>query len=123
MMSRVASGFALVLSGVGLVRSQLDLSIVQTSAAAMSPPTAVTFMLAAIALWLETRPLDRHRPIRWLAWGAAGLALLVGLATTAGVGTSSIARDTGICFVLLSAALLLLDWDSRPGFWPAQFIL
>lgn len=33
----------------------------------MSPLTAVTFMLVASALWLETGSLDGHRGMRWLA--------------------------------------------------------
>jgi signal transduction histidine kinase len=88
----------------------------------MSPLTAVTFMLVASALWLETGSLDGHRWMRWLARAAASLVLLVGLVTVVGSSANVIAADTGLCFVLLSAALLLLDWQSRPRLWPAQFI-
>jgi hypothetical protein len=78
----------------------------------MSPLTAVTFLLVASGLWLE-----------WLARAAASLVLLVGVVTIVGSSANVIAADTGLCFVLLSAALLLLDWQSRPRLWPAQFIV
>ena len=89
----------------------------------MSPLTAVTFMLVASALWLETGSLDGHRRIRWLVWAAASLVLLVGLVTVVGSSANVIAADTGLCFVLLGVALLLLDWQSRSRLWPAQFIV
>ena len=123
---RIASSFALVLGGFALLRWQLDLPLLRSilpGPAAMSPLTGVAFMLVASALWLETGSLDSHRRMRWLARAAAGLALLVGLVTVAGLSPNVIAPDTGLCFVLLSAALLLLDWESRPRLWPAQFIL
>src|SRR5213593_2641622 len=142
MMSRVASGFALVVSGFVLLGWQLELPILRTilpGRAAMSPLTAVTFVLVATALWLETESSGGHRPIRWLARAAASLVLLVGLVTVFGdlgenpaldqslfldrLGTDGIEPHTGLCFALLSAALLLLDSESRPRVWPAQFIL
>src|SRR2546422_874722 len=143
MMSRAASGFALVVSGSVLLGWQFDLPILRSilpGRAAMSPLTAVTFVLIATALWLETESSGGHRPIRWLARAAASLALLVGLVTVFGydlgenlsldqsrfldrLGTDGIEPHTGLCFVLLSAALLLLDSESRPRVWPAQFIL
>ena len=116
----------MVLSGFALLRWQLDpplLRSIQPGPAAMSPLTAVTFMLVASALWLETGSLDGHRRMRWLARAAASLVLLVGLVTVVGSSANVIAADTGLCFILLSAALLLLDWQSRPGLWPAQFIV
>jgi len=142
-MSRVASSFALVLSGLVLLGWQLDLPLLRSilpGRAAMSPLTAVTFMLAASALWLETESLAVYRQIRWLARVAASLVLFVGLVTLVGyllgrnlgldqllfrhrLGTNRVAPNTGLCFVLLSAALLLLDWEGRPRLWPAQFIL
>src|SRR5206468_12868937 len=71
---------------------------------------------------------------------AASLALVVRLVTGFGddlaeslsfdqsrfldrLATDGIEPHTGLCFVLLSAALLLLDSESRPRVWPAQFIL
>src|SRR2546429_5777285 len=143
MLSRAASGFALVVSGSVLLGWQFDLPILRSilpGRAAMSPLTAVTFVLVATALWLETESSGGHRPIRWLARAAAGLVLLVGLVTVFGydlgenlsldqsrfldrLGTDGIEPHTGLCFVLLSAALLLLDSESRPRVWPAQFIL
>jgi len=143
MMSRAASTFALVVSGSVLLGWQLELPILRTilpGRAAMSPLTAVTFVLVATALWLETESSGGHRPIRWLARAAAGLVLLVGLVTVFGydlgenlsldqsrfldrLGTDGIEPHTGLCFVLLSAALLMLDSESHPRVWPAQFIL
>ena len=125
MTPRVASSFALVLSCLALLRWQLAPQLLRSIRAgpAMSPLTAVTFMLVASALWLETASLDGDRRMRWLARAAASLALLVGLVTVVGSSTSLIAADTGLCFVLLSVALLLLDWQSRPRLWPAQFIV
>src|SRR5262245_4148868 len=147
-MSRAASCFALVVSGSVLLGWQLDLPILRTilpGRAAMSSLTAVTFVLVARALWLETEfsgghRHNAHRPLRWLARAAASLVLLVGLVTVFGydlgenlgldqarfldrLKTDGIEPNTGLCFVLLSAALLLLDSESRPRVWPAQFIL
>src|SRR5438445_491241 len=73
-MSRAASTFALVVSGSVLLGWQLELPILRTilpGRAAMSPLTAVTFVLVATALWLETESSGGHRPIRWLARAAA----------------------------------------------------
>ena len=143
MMSRAASTFALVVSGSVLLGWQFDLPILRSilpGQAAMSPLTAVTFVLIATALWLETESSGGHRPTRWLARAAASLGLLVGLVTVFGhdvgenlsldqsrfldrLGTDGIEPNTGLCFVLLSAALLLLDSESHPRVWPAQFIL
>src|SRR5262245_3028167 len=150
-MSRAASCFALVVSGSVLLGWQLDLPILRTilpGRAAMSSLTAVTFVLVASALWLETECAgghrhNAHRPLRWLARAAAGLVLGVGRVTRLSVvgrdvdatlcldqarfldrlNTDGIEPNTGLCFVLLSAALLLLDSESRPRVWPAQFIL
>src|SRR4029453_14775569 len=102
MTPRVASSFALVLSGFALLRWQLDpplLRSIQPGPAAMSPLTAVTFTLGAGALWLEAGSLDGHRRMRWLARAAASLVLLVGLVTVVGSGANAIAADTGLCIV------------------------
>src|SRR5215813_2850141 len=126
MTPRFASSFVLLLGGFALLDWQLDLPLlrsIQPDPAAKSPLTAVMFMLVAGALWLETGSLRGHRPIRWLARASAGLVLLVGLVTLVGVGANVIAPDTSLCLALLSAALLLLDWESRPRLWPAQFVL
>src|SRR2546426_12627898 len=82
MMSRAASGFALVVSGSVLLGWQFDLPILRsilTGRAAMSPLTAVTFVLIATALRLEADSSGGHPPIRWMARAAAGLPVLVGL--------------------------------------------
>src|SRR5437773_5587015 len=76
-----------IVSGSVLLGWQLELPILRTilpGRAAMSPLTAVTFVLVATALWLETESSGGHRPIRWLARAAAGLVLLVGLVTVFG---------------------------------------
>jgi signal transduction histidine kinase len=115
----------LVLGCFALLRWQLDpplLRSIQPGPAAMGPLTAVTFMLVASALWLETGSLEGHRRMRWLARAAASLVLLVGLVTVVGSSANVIAADTGLCLALLGAALLLLDWESRPRLWPAQFM-
>src|SRR5213594_785768 len=139
MMSRAASTFALVVSGSVLLGWQLELPILRTilpGRAAMSPLTSVTFVLVATALWLGTEWSGGHRPIRWLAQAAAGIVLLVRVVPVFGydlgenlsmnqsrfldrLGTDGIEPHTGLCFVLLSAALLLLDSESRPRVWPA----
>src|SRR5215510_3535408 len=127
-MSRAASCFALVLSGFFLLGWQFDLSLPRSllpEQAAMSPLTAVTFMLFASALWLETESLRGRRQIRWLARAAASPVLLIGLVTVLGYDLGEgLRRDqAGLCFVLLSAGLLLFEGESRGRLWPAQLIL
>src|SRR5882724_196129 len=126
MTPRVVGSLALVLGGVARLGWPLDFPLLRSilpGPTAMSPLTALTFMLGASALWLETGSLHGYRLTRWLARAAASLVLLLGLVTVVGVGSNVVAPDTGLCFVLLGAALLLLDWESRPRLWPAQFIL
>src|SRR4029453_9554239 len=97
MTPRVASSFALVLSCLALLRWQFDLPLLRSippGPAALTPRTAVTFMLGASALWLETGSLDGHRRMRWLARAAASLVLLVGLVTAVGSGASGTGAAT-----------------------------
>ena len=118
-MSRAASTFALVVSGSVLLGWQLELPILRTilpGRAAMSPLTAVTFVLVATALWLETESSGGHRPIRWLARAAAGLVLLVGLVTVFGY-------DLGRTSAWISRGSLI-DWErtgSNPTLASASF--
>ena len=141
--SRVASVFAVALGGAALLGWQLDLPALRAilpGHVAMNPMTALTFMLAAGSLWLQAESSDDRREIRWVARAAASLVVLVGVVTLAGyavggnlgldqllfrgrLGTNRIAPNTGVNFVLLGTALLRLDWQSRPGLWPAQFVL
>ena len=63
-----------------------------------------------------------------LACGIAGYVVgdnlgLDQLLFGARLGDNRIAPNTGVNFLLLGVALLLLDWQSRPGIWPAQFVL
>src|SRR5262249_9515441 len=135
MMSRVASGFALVLSGAVLLGWQLDLPILKAvlpGRVAMNPLTAVTFVLAGSGVWLETESFG-GREMRFAARAAAGVVLIVGLVTLLGyvlgenlgldqlmfrqrLGGNRIAPNTGLCFMLLGAALFTLDWESRKRF-------
>jgi len=39
------------------------------------------------------------------------------------LGGNRIAPNTGVNFLFLGIALLLLDWQPRPGVWPAQLVL
>ena len=142
-LARATSIFALVLGWLVLLGWQLDLPILRSTLpgrVAMNPMTALTFMLAAGSLWLQVEPFADRRKLWWAGRAAASLVLLVGLITLVGyvVGQNlgldqllfqgrlegnRIAPNTGLSFLLLGAALLLLDWEIRPGLWPGQFIL
>ena len=106
---------------------------------AMNPTTAVTFMLAAGSLWCLTGERSARRAV-WWARVTASLVALVGLVTIAGylVGENlgvdqllfgarldgnRIAPNTGVNFLMLGIALLLLDWRSQSRIWPAQLVL
>jgi signal transduction histidine kinase/CheY-like chemotaxis protein len=141
--AQAASAFALVIGAGVLVGWELDLPYLRAmhpGHVAMNPTTALTFILAAGSLWCQTASFADRRAARWAARGAAGLVALVGAVTLAGyimggnlgldqflfrarLGTNRIAPNTGLSFLLLGSALLRLDWQSRPGVWPAQFIL
>jgi signal transduction histidine kinase/DNA-binding response OmpR family regulator len=137
-----AAVFAVMIAGVALLGWQLDLPVLRTflpGGVSMNPMTALAVMLAAGSLWLQTASLDDRRGL-WVARAASSLVVLVGVATVVGYvigenlgmdqllfqgrsGGDVTAPATGLNFVLLGAALLALDWQSRPGLWPAQFLL
>ncbi len=138
-----ASVFAVVIAGIALLGWQLDLPILSTflpGRVAMNPMTALAVVLAAGSLWLQASSFGDRRELRWVARGAASLVVLVGVVTVAGyvsgenpgldqilfhgrLAGNQMAPNTGLNFLLLGAALLALDWQSRPGLWPAQFVL
>ena len=128
-----ATIFAVVIAGLALLGWQFDLPALRTllpGGVAMNPMTALAVMLAAGSLWLQTASLDDRRELRWVARAAASLVVLVGLVTVVGyvfgeswLGGDGMAPAAGLNFLLLGAALLALDWQSRLGLWPAQFVL
>ena len=137
------SALTLVIGGAALLGWQLDLPYLRAMLpghVAMNPVTALAFMLAAGSLWCQTAPFGARREVWWAARVAASLVVLVGVVTIAGyvlggnlgldqllfstrLGANRIAPNTGLNFLLLGTALLMLDWQSRPGVWPAQFVL
>jgi len=141
--ARVASGLAFVFGALVLVGWRFDLPSVRSilpGRVAMNPLTAVTFMLAASSLALETETFGGRRGIRAAARIAAGFVVVVGLLTVAGyvlgenlaldqilfrrrLGTNRIAPNTGVCFAFLGAALLLLDGGSHRRSWLAQLVV
>ena len=140
--ARAASVLALLISAGALLGWQLDVPRLRAMLAghvAMNPVTALTFILAAGSLWYLTGTFRAQGAV-WWARAAAGLVVLVGVVTIAGyvvghnlgldqllfgarLGDNRIAPNTGVNFLLLGLALLLLDWQSRPGIWLAQLIL
>ncbi|HEY1276244.1 MAG TPA: response regulator [Thermoleophilaceae bacterium] len=141
--SRAACILAALIAAGALVGWQLDLPRLRAMLAghvAMNPTTALTFMLAAGSLWCLSGTLRVQPAVRWTARVAASLVVLVGAVTIAGyvvgdnlgldqllfgarLGANRIAPNTGLNFLFLGIALLLLDWQPRPGVWPAQLVL
>ncbi len=141
--ARAASVLALLIGGVALLGWEVDLPYLRAmlpGAVAMNPITAVAFILAAVSLWCRAAASGDRRELWWAARIAAGLVVLVGVVTIVGYAagenlgldqllfstrleTNRIAPNTGLNFLLLGIALLLLDWESRPGVWPAQLVL
>ncbi|HET9488814.1 MAG TPA: response regulator [Methylomirabilota bacterium] len=143
MTARAASILATLVAGVALLGWQLDAPALRAwlaGSVAMNPLTALTFMLAAGSLWLRTGSAGERVAVRRVARALASLVVLVGALTLAGyliggnpgldqvlfhdrlVG-NRMAPNTGLNFLLLGAALLVLDWQPRAGFWPAQLTL
>jgi signal transduction histidine kinase/DNA-binding response OmpR family regulator len=141
--ARTASVLGFAGGGAVLLGWQLDvptLTRILPGRVAMNPLTALGFMLAAVALWLSVRPPPgRGRAPRRAAWLAAALVGLIGAVTLAGyaiganlgldqllfrhrLGGNRIAPNTGLCFLLLGAALGLLDWEPRRRYRPAQAV-
>ncbi|HET9480811.1 MAG TPA: ATP-binding protein, partial [Candidatus Polarisedimenticolia bacterium] len=108
---------------------------------AMNPLTALGFMLAAVALWLSLPLASARDP--WFSRAArvtAALVALIGAVTLAGyaiganlgpdqmlfrhrLGGNRIAPNTGLSFLLLGAALGLLDWEPGRRYRPAQVVV
>lgn len=107
---------------------------------AMNPVTAIGFMLAGAALWLQRRPTGgpRRGSARWLAGGVLAIGAL-GLGNSFldlnlgfdrilfaarleadGPLPNRIAPNTALNFLLLGLALLNLDATTRRGFRPAE---
>ena len=140
--ARAASGVAFVLGALALVGWRFDLPSLHSVLAgrvAMNPLTAITFMLAAGALMLETqafggrRGMRRAAPIAAIVVGLVGVVTIVGYVVGANLGldqllfrqrlgTNRIAPNTGICFAFLGAALLFLDGRSLKRCWSAQLV-
>ena len=140
--ARAACILTLLISAGVLLGWQLGLPRLRAVLAghvAMNPTTAVTFMLAAGSLWCLTGERSARRAV-WWARVTASLVALVGLVTIAGylVGENlgvdqllfgarldgnRIAPNTGVNFLMLGIALLLLDWRSQSRIWPAQLVL
>jgi signal transduction histidine kinase/HPt (histidine-containing phosphotransfer) domain-containing protein len=142
--SRAASVWVLLVAGAVLLGWQLEIGILTSilpGRVAMNPVTALGFAFAAASLWLLQQPAPatstRRRAvwIRRLARTGAGLVVVIGIVTLAGyviganlgvdqvlfrarLGTNRIAPNTGVDFLLVGIALLLLDrrprQDSRP---------
>jgi signal transduction histidine kinase/DNA-binding response OmpR family regulator len=97
-------------------------------------------MLAGVALWLSLPFASSPVPgASRRARAAAAFVALIGAVTLAGyvlganlgldqvlfrhrLGGNRIAPNTGLCFLLLGAALALLDWEPRRRYRPAQVV-
>jgi PAS domain S-box-containing protein len=105
---------------------------------AMNPATAVTFILAATALRLLQSDATERRG-RLLARGLAVGVALVGALRSAEylfgwpinldellfrdqLGPNRMAPNTAFHFLTIGSALCLLDWRTRRGSWPAQWL-
>ncbi len=140
--ARAACVLAWLISAGALLGWQLDVSRLRALLAghvAMNPATALTFVLAAGSLWVLTGASGARRAVGW-ARAAAAVVALVGAVTIAGyvvgqnlgldqllwsarLGDNRIAPNTGVNFVFLGIALLLLDRQTRRGIWPAPLVL
>src|SRR5262249_16310976 len=109
---------------------------------AMNPLTALGFVIAAGSLWLLQRefsgPRSRRRSVRVVRISAAavvmiGLVAALGYALRENMGLDQlmfrtrlkdnrIAPNTALNFILVGAALLLLDWGPRRGARAAQVL-
>jgi signal transduction histidine kinase/DNA-binding response OmpR family regulator len=137
-LSRVLLRVVALMGGLVLVGWQLDVDALKSvlpGRVAMNPLTALGFLLAAASLWFleeggaaPARPGGRRRAGRV----GAGLVVLIGLVTVLGyalgenvgldqvmfrarLGDNRVAPNTGVNFILVGAALLLLGRPSRRG--------
>jgi signal transduction histidine kinase/CheY-like chemotaxis protein len=142
-LSRATSALGLAGGGTVLLGWQLDvaaLTSILPGRVAMNPLTALTFMLAAVTLWLSLPSASARGPrLARAAHVTAALVALVGAVTLAGYAIGAnvgldqmlfrhrlagnrIAPNTGVCFLLLGVALGLLDWEPRRRYRPAQVV-
>ncbi len=142
--SRAASVLGVLGGGAVLLGWQLDVAVLTSilpGRVAMNPLTALGFVLAAVALWLSL-PFASARGSGFgrAARVAAVVLALIGAVTLAGyaiganlgldqilfrprLGGNRIAPNTGLGFLLLGAALGLLDWEPRRRYRPAQVLV
>jgi PAS domain S-box-containing protein len=147
----ITAWFSVVVGLSDLAGWKLHIASLTTWGAApvtMVANTAACFVLAGISLWLlrkkDTQPFAWARKLT--ARSAAALAGLVGLLSlaehlfkldlgvdqlllaappanqTATAGPGLMSPITAGAFVLLSLALLGIDWQTKPGQWPAQYL-
>jgi hypothetical protein len=114
---------------------------------AMNPATAMAFILLGISMWL-LRSGEVSRGARRVSRGLAVMVALVGLtkivqivfgwefgvdqllfpekleleAKVVGI-PNRMAPNTALNFLLVGCSLLLIDWRTRSGRWPAQYFV
>src|SRR5262245_24286642 len=138
--ARATSVMAVVGGGTVLLGWQLApliLTSILPGRVAMNPVTALGFMVAAGGLWLSLTPTSTwsKRTVRVAAvlLAVIGMVTLIGYAIGANLGldqilyrqrlgSNRIAPNTGLSFLLLGAALGLLDWEPRRRYRPAQVV-
>jgi PAS domain S-box-containing protein len=145
----IATVFSMLFGVSGLAGWALNLPALVTwgDGTAMAPNAAACFLLAGLSLFLQReqdkRPFSQVRKLT--AQVSAALAGLAGLLTLVeqmsgrhlGIDRLLLLRSPGPPiaadrivmssvaaggFLLLSLALLVIDWRTRGGKWPAQFI-
>ena len=143
--SQAASVLAALVGCLVLVGWAFDLAVLRSVSpgfVAMSPVTALTFMLAGVSLWMLRKEgtdsqLRRLGQACALVVASVGMLKLIGyltgwdvgidqvlfrekLGADQGFGLVRIAPNTALNFLLLGLALVLLDVKARQGTWPAQ---
>jgi signal transduction histidine kinase/CheY-like chemotaxis protein/HPt (histidine-containing phosphotransfer) domain-containing protein len=139
--SRLMSLFVLAVSALVLVGWQLAIAALTSghpAHVAMNPLTALGFIAGAGSLWLLQAP--PATTARRAAQLGAALVIVIGGTTLIGymtggnlgldqivyrerLGANRIAPNTGLNFLLIGATLLLLDWEPRSGYRPAQLLV
>ncbi len=134
--SRTASVVVILVGCVVVLGWVLDIAMLRAGSRA----TAAGFVLAGISLWVSRGAPQDHFPRRWVrrtAYAAAALVALIAAITLTGYavgrylgidqllrvdkpGGGWIAPTTGLNFLLIGCALLLLDVETRRGRRPAQ---
>ncbi len=145
----VASAIAVLVGCLVLAGWALDIGTLKrvlSGSNSMNPTTAITFVLAGASLLLLRERVDRGS--RRIGRGLACVVALVGLlgltqvaagwepgidhllfreeleAEGAATGLADrMSPNTALNFLLLGCALLLLDWWTRHGRWPAQYLV